>query len=64
MKTKIEKSYCDVCPKNKLYPLNKIYKLTYRYNDKEKTYTNSKVKIIHNGFFYFCKKHLTEKLKI
>jgi hypothetical protein len=62
MKTKIEKMHCEKCPDSKLYSLKKIYKLTWRYNDKERTYRNSKIKIIHTGALYLCKKHLEEQI--
>ena len=61
MKQKIEKITCEHC--NKKFTVKKIHSLTWRYNDKEITYTSSKVKIIHTGRKYLCKKDLLKLLK-
>lgn len=61
MKNKIEKVHCEGC--DKFLPFKKIYSLTWRYNDKERTYVGSKVKIIHTGRKFLCKKCLEDKIK-
>lgn len=63
MKHKIEKISCDKCTDSRLYPITKIYKMSYRYNDKQRHYRNSKSKIIHSGYAYVCVKHLKELIK-
>jgi len=47
---------CRLCKKE--MNVKKLYKFTWRYNDKERTYRNSKIKMIHTGAAYLCKKCL------
>ena len=63
MKTKIEKFNCEKCTDEKLYPKKKIYRISYRYNDKERTYIKSNIKIIHSRYLQLCKKHLEKFLE-
>lgn len=61
MKKIIEKINCGDCGNQ--FPLSKIYKFSWRYNDKTRTY-KSGIKIIHTGYHYFCKKCLENIVKM
>ena len=52
---KTEKIECDNCHLD--FPLAKIYKFSWRYNDKVRRYTSG-VKLIHSGYHYLCLKCL------
>lgn len=52
---------CDRC--GKLFQLKKVYKFTWRYSDKVRTYVGSTSKLIHGGYNYFCRKCLAKFLK-
>jgi len=56
MKKQLEVSHCFEC--QILRPVKELYRLSWRYSNKSRTYTNSKVKIIYTGYGYYCKKCL------
>lgn len=60
-KSLLEKQECDGC--NKSFSLKKIFKFTWRYHDKERTYLRSNIKIIHSGSKYLCEKCLKLMIK-
>lgn len=46
------KGNCDKC--KRLIKVDTLYKLSWRYNDKKRTYLHSTCKIIHTGYMYLC----------
>jgi len=58
---KIEKIQCSKCKKQ--FTSKKIYKFSWRYNDKVKIYNVSKRKWIHTGYYFLCKKCLDKIIK-
>ena len=59
--TEKEKAFCDKC--NNLKNLKSLYRFTYRYDDKQRTYQKTKRYMIHTGYKYLCSKCLKEIIK-
>lgn len=57
---KKQKTKCMGCEKS--ISIEKIYRLSWRYGDKQRTYISG-IKIIHTGYFLLCGKCLKLKIK-